>query len=198
MDWGPLGEGTSLEIGGVARIGGRYFAIGGTGNAGYSSYPHSGPAIGYTSRRRDCHFDGALSISLLILRLKVEGGCSRMTARRRLGYNMYTLSADNLTGPFTPRPETFRLSGSSTIPSAPADPHDAYACAMLLPTLPLNGQVWTRTCSPFRPPPSPGEREVMHSLGAFVQDYDTGVTLVSNYIGPRNQRPSHAIAVDPY
>jgi hypothetical protein len=108
VEWGPLGTGTSLEIGGVAKIGGRYFAIGGTGNAGYSSYPHSGAAN---------------------------------------GYNVYTLSSDNATGPFRPRPESFRLSGSSTIPV---------------------------------------KREVMHSLGAFVQDYDSGVTLVSNYMGSSN------------
>eukprot|EP01052_Picozoa_sp_SAG31_P038863 SAG31_NODE_5273_length_2639_cov_1.587795_2_plen_464_part_00 len=108
LDWGPLGAGTSLEIGGVAKIGKKYFAIGGTGNAGYNSYPHTGAAN---------------------------------------GYNVYTLSSDNATGPFRPQPESFRLSGSSTIPV---------------------------------------KREIMHSLGAFVQDYDTGLPLVSNYMGSSN------------
>ena len=35
---------------------------------------------GITSRRRDCHFAGTFSSSLLKRLLKVEGGCSRMTA----------------------------------------------------------------------------------------------------------------------
>jgi hypothetical protein len=76
VDWGPLGgHGTSLEVGGVARIGERYFAIGGTSNGGY-------------------HW--------------VTGAAN--------GYNMYTLSAENATGPFRPTPSSFRLSGTSTIP----------------------------------------------------------------------------------
>ena len=108
VDWGPLGRGTSLEIGGVAKIGDWWFQIGGTSNAGYKSYSHAGAAN---------------------------------------GYNVYALASKNSTGPYSPRPATFRLSGTSQIPV---------------------------------------HREVMHSLGAFVHDYDEGVTLVSNYMGSSN------------
>ena len=37
-------------------------------------------SVGLTSRRRDCHFDDTPCLSLLKHLLKVEGGCSRMTA----------------------------------------------------------------------------------------------------------------------
>ena len=45
-DWGALGRGTSMEIGGVEKIGDRYFVIGGTGNAGYEPYPVQPPYRG--------------------------------------------------------------------------------------------------------------------------------------------------------
>ena len=82
-EWGPLGRGTSMEIGGVEKIGGRYYAIGGSGNGGYDSYP-------------------------------VEPGRSGDVGGQ---YSMWTLSADSIEGPFAPKPDSFRLSGSTQGPS---------------------------------------------------------------------------------
>jgi hypothetical protein len=96
INWGEVRP-ISMEIGGVAKIGDRYFVIG--GNAVYGSY------------------------------------------------DMYTLSSAALGGPYTVQPNSFRLSGVTKTP--------------------------------------PG-KETMHSLGAFVQDYDTGETLISNYIMSSN------------
>jgi len=44
-DWGELGVGTSMELGGVEKIGDRYWMIGGCGNGGYRSYPHGGDPV---------------------------------------------------------------------------------------------------------------------------------------------------------
>ena len=96
ISWGGVRP-ISMEVGGVAKIGQRYYVIG--GNAQYGSY------------------------------------------------DMYTLSSSELGGPFTVSPRSFRLSGVTTTPVG---------------------------------------KETMHSLGAFFQDYDSGETLITNYMMSSN------------